>query len=215
MPIKLKSVDPNRTAVIVVDMENDFIAPGAPMETPMGTKLVPKLNEFLDECRELGVYIIYTSHAHREDGSDMGRFEEIWEPIRSRQGLIDGTNGVDIYTEIKRKDNELVIKKHRYSAFFGTDMDMILRGRNIDNVIVTGVTTENCCHATARDAMFLGYKVGVLSDLTGTFDYPDVGFGAISAEEVQRVSLAILGVSTCHVLSSDNFLSIVNKKVVS
>ena len=65
-----------------------------------------------------------------------------------------------------------MIKKHRYSGFMGTDLDMMLRTQNIDTVAVTGVTTENCCHATARDAMFNGYKVAFISDATGTFDYP-------------------------------------------
>ena len=81
-----------------------------------------------------------------------------------------------------------------------------IRARKIDTVVVTGVTTENCCHATARDALFNGYRVAFISDATGTFDYPDIGYGAIPAAEVHRVSLGILGVSTAHVMSTDEFI---------
>ena len=123
-----------------------------------------------------------------------------------RAGLVDGEPGVEIYSEVAPVKDEPVIKKHRYSGFMGTDLDMILRTEKIDTVAVTGVTTENCCHATARDAMFNGYRVAFISDATGTFDYPDVGFGEISAGEVHRVTLGILGVSTAHVMSVDEFI---------
>jgi ureidoacrylate peracid hydrolase len=98
---------------------------------------------------------------------------------------------------------EHVIKKHRYSAFFATILDLILREWGIDTVIVSGTTTENCCHATARDAMFHNYRVIFLSDATGTFDYPDVGQGALSADAVHRATLTILAFSTAHVMTCD------------
>ena len=70
-------------------------------------------------------------------------------------------------------------------------------------MIISGTTTENCCHATARDAMFNNYKVVFLSDATGSFDYPDVGYGAMSAEEVHKATLCILAFSTAHVMTVD------------
>jgi hypothetical protein len=82
-----------------------------------------------------------------------------WPPIASRAGLVDGEPGIEIYPEIGPQGNDIVIKKHRYSGFYGTDLEIVLRGLGVDTVIVTGVTTENCCHATARDAMFRDYKV--------------------------------------------------------
>ncbi len=96
----------------------------------------------------------------------------------------------------------MIIKKHRYSAFFGTDLDVILRGLGTDTVIVSGVTTENCCHATARDAMFRDYRVAFLSDCTATFAYPDLGYGALSADELHRSSLIVLAFSTAHVMTA-------------
>ena len=78
-----------------------------------------------------------------------------------------------------------------------------MREWGITTVIISGTTTENCCHATARDAMFNNYKVVFLSDATGTFDYPDVGCGAMSAEEVHKATLCILAFSTAHVMTVD------------
>ena len=207
MPYKVDSIDPAKAAMIVVDMQNDFVAEGAPMETPAARAMVPNLAKALKFCREVGIKIVYTTHAHRRDGCDMGMFDDLWPPIASRAGLIDGTPGIDIYPELAPAPGEHVIKKHRYSGFYGTDLDIILREWGIDTVIVSGTTTENCCHATARDAMFRNYRVVFLSDATGTFDYPDVGFGAMSADEVHKATLAILSVSTAHVMPVQELMS--------
>jgi biuret amidohydrolase len=80
-----------------------------------------------------------------------------------------------------------------------------LREWGVKTVIISGTTTENCCHATARDAMFRNYQVVFLSDATGTFDYPDVGQCALSAADVHRATLTILAFSTADVMTVDEF----------
>ena len=215
MPLNIKNVNPNTAALIVVDMENDFVAPGAPFEVTAARTLLPKLKKVMGFCRKAGIRIIYTTHVHRPDGSDMGRFADIYPAVADRKGLVDGTPGVEIYSEIAPQRDEVVIKKHRYSAFYGTDLDVILRGQGVDTVIVTGVTTEDCCHATARDAMFRDYKVVFLSDCTGTYAYPDLGYGNLPADEVHRSSLVILALSTAHVMTADDFMARVNVKSVA
>ena len=124
----------------------------------------------------------------------MGLFDDLYPPIADRSSLVDGTAGVEIFKALAPASGEHVIKKHRYSGFYGTDLEIILRQWGITTVIVSGTTTENCCHATARDAMFRDFKVIFLSDATGTFDYPDVGQGAMSAEEVHKATLTICGI---------------------
>lgn len=207
MPMMIDRLKPESTALIVVDMQNDFIAPGAPLETPMGMELIPRLQKLLAHARRTGMKVIFTAHAHRRNGCDMGLFGEIYPPIKDRAGLVDEEPGVDIYPDVAPLAEEIVIKKHRYSAFFGTDLDIILRTEKIETVVITGVTTENCCHATARDAMYNGYRVAFISDATGTYDYPDVGYGAIPAQELHRVTLGVLGVSTGHVMTTDELIS--------
>jgi nicotinamidase-related amidase len=199
--MQINNIDPARTAMIVVDMQNDFVAAGAPMETPAARAIVPRLAEALTMCRKAGTRVIYTAHVHRRDGSDMGLFDDMHPPIANRDALVDGTPGVDIYPELAPLPGEHVIKKHRYSGFFGTDLDILLREWNIDTVIVSGTTTENCCFATARDAMFRNYRVVFLSDATATYDYPDRGFGPMPNAEVHHATLVILAASTAHVMS--------------
>ena len=199
--MQIDKIDPTKTAMIVVDMQNDFVAAGAAMETPAARAMVPRLLEALKVCRGVGIRVIYTAHVHRRDGSDMGLFHDMHPPIANRDALVDGTPGADIYPDLAPAPGEHVIKKHRYSGFFGTDLDIILCGWGIDTVIISGTTTENCCHATARDAMFRNYRVAFLSDATATYDYPDRGFGSMQNADVHHATLVILAASTAHVMS--------------
>jgi ureidoacrylate peracid hydrolase len=148
--MQIEVIDPARTAMIVVDMQNDFVAAGAAMETPAARALVPKLAEALDVCQTVNIRVIYTTHVHRRDGSDMGLFDDMHPSIANRAALVDGTPGV------------------------------------------SGTTTENCCHATARDAMFRNYRVLFLSDATATYDYPDRGFGPMPNAQVHHATSVIL-----------------------
>ena len=201
MPYRIDHVDTSKTAMIVVDMQNDFVAEGAKLRSAQAAAMVPKLAATLDFCRANGIRVVYTAHVHRRDGCDMGMFDDLYTPIADRSSLVDGTEGVEIFKALAPASGEHVIKKHRYSGFYGTDLEIILRQWGITTVIISGTTTENCCHATARDAMFRDYQVIFLSDATGTFDYPDVGQGAMSAEQVHRATLTILAFSTADVMS--------------
>lgn len=205
MPYQCNAIEPGKTAMIVVDMQNDFIAEGAMLRSAQAAAMVPRLAETLAFCREKGIKVIYTAHVHRRDGCDMGLYDDLYPPIADRVSLVDGTPGIDIFAALAPAPGEHVVKKHRYSGFFGTDLDIILREWGVDTVIVTGTTTENCCHATARDAMFHNYRVVFLSDATGTFDYPDMGYGAMAAEDVHQATLRILAFSTAHVMTAAEF----------
>ena len=207
MPYRVDHIDPSKTAMIVVDMQNDFVAEGAKLRSAQAAAMVPKLAATLDFCRTNGIRIIYTAHVHRRDGCDMGMFDDLYLPIADRSSLVDGTAGVEIFKTLAPASGEHVIKKHRYSGFYGTDLDIILRQWGITTVIISGTTTKNCCHATARDAMFRDYQVIFLSDATGTFHYPDVGQGAMSAEQVHQATLTILAFSTADVMTAEELRS--------
>jgi len=201
MGYTVESIDPSKAAVIVVDMENDFVEDSSPMASAQARDAIPQMQRVLALARQTGMKVIYTTHAHREDGCDMGRFGDLYPPIATGTSLVDGTRGIEIHRDLEPADGEIVIKKHRYSGFFGTDLDIILRSSGMETVIIIGTTTENCCHATARDAMFRDYFVVFLADATGTFDYPDVGWGGMRAEEVHAATLGILAFSTAHVMN--------------
>ncbi|WP_025135765.1 cysteine hydrolase family protein [Achromobacter sp. DH1f] len=212
MPYQIARINPAETVVVVVDMQTDFVAAGAPMLARQAHDFVPQLGEFLARCRQAGIRIIYTAHVHRSDRSDVGLYGQLYPPIEHGAALVDGTPGADIHPSLAPAAGEHVIKKHRYSAFFATDLDLMLRQWGIKTVAITGTTTECCCHATARDAMFHNYQVAFLSDLTGTFDYPDTGHGAMTAEQVHEATLVILGASTAHVMTSDEFTSRIERR---
>jgi len=212
MPYQVQAINPDTAVLLVIDMQNDFVAPGAPMEKPAARAMVPVLKKAIQFCRRTGIRVAYTAHTHRRDGSDMGLFDDLWQPIADRSALIDATTGAAIYPDLSPEPAEHVIKKHRYSAFFGTDLDLMLREWGVDTVIISGTTTEACCHATARDAMFLNYRVVFLSDATATGDYPDLGYGALSGEEVHRANLIVLAASTAHVMTVDEMIVRIVKK---
>ena len=211
MGYRFDRIDPSRTAMIVVDMQNDFVSPGAKLQSAQAHRMVPKLASTLKFCREQGIRVVYTAHVHRKDGCDMGLFDDLYPPIADGSALVDDTQGVEIFGDLAPAPGEHVVKKHRYSAFFATDLDLILREWGNESVIISGTTTENCCHATARDAMFRNYKVAFLSDVTGTFDYPDVGYGAMSAEQVHQATLSILAFSTAHVMTVEEMMRFVQR----
>lgn len=205
MGYTVQHADARKTALLVIDMQNDFLKPGAPLETPAGRAIVPTLSDLLAFARDKGIVVIYTTHVHRADGSDMGRYRDIYPPIAQGAALIDETPGARVIDELAPRDGELVVKKHRYSAFFGTDLDMVLRGRGIDTVAVTGVTTEDCVHATARDAMFRDYHTVVIGDCCATYDHPDLGQGAMTWDQVHRATLTVLAQSTADVRTAQSF----------
>ena len=199
-------IDPGTTALIVVDMENDFVALGAPFETPAGRAMLPRLKRALACCRECGIPVIYTTHAHRPGGCDLGRLAD--NPTIGRgEVLVDGTAGVAIFPEVAPRHGEVVITKRRFSAFYGTDLEIVLRGLGVTTVVVAGVTTENCVHATARDAWFRDFRVVVLADATACGDKPDRGYGAMSAAEVHRATLVVLAASTADVIPTETFVA--------
>jgi nicotinamidase-related amidase len=91
--MQINKIDPSKTAMIVVDMQNDFVAAGAPMETPAARAMVPRLVEALKLCRDAAIRVIFTAHVHRRDGCDMGLFDDMHPPIANRDALVDGRRG--------------------------------------------------------------------------------------------------------------------------
>ena len=204
----VERIDPSKTAMIVVDMENDFVASGAPMqvEARAGRAMLPHLQRALACCRAHGIPVIYTTHAHRAGGCDLGLLAHV-PPIAQGDALVDGTLGVAIFPEVAPRADEIVITKHRFSAFYGTDLEIILRGLGVTTVVITGVTTENCCHATARDAFFRDFRVVFLADATANNDYPDLGYGSMTADEIHRATLVILARDTADVITTETFIA--------
>src|SRR5436305_385728 len=114
----IDAIDPKKTAMIVVDMQNDFVSSGAAMETPAARYIIPQLAKALGICREAGIKIIYTAHVHRSDGCDMGLFDDMHPPIANREALVDGTPGVEIYPELAPAAGEHVSQEASLQRIF-------------------------------------------------------------------------------------------------
>jgi ureidoacrylate peracid hydrolase len=188
-------ISPESSAVIVVDMQNDFAAAGGMFERAnidIGCiqEIVPRTAEVLRLARLVGMPVIYLKMAFHADLSDTGGpSSPTWlkhVPLQAGAGvtapdgsasrvLIRDTWNTDIVTELRPDPSDVVIYKHRYSGFYGTELDEILRDRGVSSLIVTGATTSVCVESTVRDAVFRDYHCLVLEDCTAepiAFDSP-------------------------------------------
>src|SRR5437773_3595372 len=178
------SIDPARSAVIVVDMENDFAAKGgmfdrAGVDISGAQKAIAPTAKVLTAARQAGMKIIYLKMAYRPDLSDLGETDSVnrtrhlkfgvGQRIQAPDGresrlLIRDTWDTDIVPELKPQASDIVIYKTRFSGFYQTDLDATLKKFGIKYLIVTGVTTSICVESTVRDATFRDYLCVMLRD---------------------------------------------------
>ncbi len=144
-----------KKAILVIDMQRDFIDQGAPIECPGGRECIAPIQRLLTLARQKGLPVIYTQEAHRAEGVDFGRELDGEEPVH----CVEGTPGVEIIHDLTPQPGDFTIIKRRYSAFFATDLDLLLRGLEVDTLILTGAATDVCVRATAQDAQQLNYWV--------------------------------------------------------
>ena len=181
------TIDLTRSAVLVIDMQNDFGAQGgmferAGIDISVIQRAVGPTRCVIAAARNAGVPIVYLKMAHRADMSDTGGPNSphgrrhwrlsVGEPASSPDGrpsriLIDDTWNTEILPELVPLPGDTVVRKHRYSGFFETDLDARLRSLGVRSLIVTGCTTSVCVELTVRDAMFRDYDCLVLEDCTG------------------------------------------------
>ena len=165
----LETIEPEKTALVVIDMQHAWAAPGhSPLEIPASRDIVGNINRIAAALRD-GI-VAYTQHA-------WGEWPEFFEMF-TRPGFKEdviaktapGTPGHELWHEIDARPEDLRVVKNRPSAFIqgSSDMDAQLRARGIDTLIITGTLTNACCEASARDAAALNYKVIFVGDATAT-----------------------------------------------
>jgi len=210
MPLTFKA-DPDSCALMIFDMCNDFVSPGASFEVPGAAAIVPNLQSLISFCRSKAIPVIYTQHIVREDLCDIGLIGEIWPQIadlvREKRGFVKGAEGMEIYEPIKPRPQDIIIEKRRYSAFAHTDLDAVLKGKKRDTLIVTGVSTNIGPETTVRDAVVRDYRVIFVSDCTANKDIPDMGWGVISADVAKKVSFSVLALAFCRGLASSELMN--------
>jgi ureidoacrylate peracid hydrolase len=196
-------LDPKRCALVVIDMQNAFVAPGAPMEVPAARAIVPAINRLAAELRRRGVTVIWIAHENRKDGRDWaGFFDTFIAPGRradAAAALSPGAELQKLFPALQVERGDLRLAKNRYSAFIKNDFEDVLKERGIDTLLIAGTKTNVCCECTARDAMMLDYKVVMLSDCTA----------ALSDDE-QRATLENVIQQFGDVLTADEVLNLFN-----
>jgi len=153
----------DRSALLVIDMQRFFLDPSSPTFTCGGLAILPNVKRLIRAFREARRPVIFTRHVHHPEGLDAGIMGWWW------QGMCrEGTPESEVHDEIAPRPDEKVILKHRYSAFYNTDLETVLRCLKIEDLVICGIMTNMCCESTARDAYYRDYRLFFPADATGS-----------------------------------------------
>jgi len=169
-----------KEALLIIDMLNDFVLPGAPLEVSKTRKVIPVIRREIDEAHAAGHPVIFICDAHAPDDKEFRKFG--W-PVHA----VKGSRGAEVVDELKPAKGDIVIPKTTYSGFFGTDLDETLKRLDVDSLRLTGDVTHICVLFTASDAVLRDYAVTVVED----------GIAGISKEDHDaaiRIMKNIMGV---------------------
>ena len=208
-----EKVDPTHTALLVIDMQNDFCAPGGLVDrggrdVSGVADMEPRLARLIAVARKAAVRIIFVRCSYSTDTNVY--LSDVWlEQAARRQGsgytlspvCQDGTWGCDYFGAVHPEPDDIIVVKHRYSAFHGTDLELILRANGVRTVVLTGVSTHVCVETSARDAFVRDFYSVIASDATAAY----------SSEEHER-ALAVLDRFFGQVVDSDHLMRLWNPR---
>jgi ureidoacrylate peracid hydrolase len=170
-------VQPSHTALVLVDVQNDFCHPDGyygqnGKDLSDIALVVPRIAKLVDAAREAGVLVIWIQQTLMPDAR---ADSPSWLRRRTRgtaapEWTLEGTWGQDFMEPLRPLPSEPIVKKHRSSSFVGTTLDLILRSNEVESLVICGVVTQGCVESTARDATFFDYYVVMLRDCVGTID---------------------------------------------
>jgi nicotinamidase-related amidase len=169
-------------ALLIIDMLNDFVLPGAPLEVPETRTIIDAVRQQVDKARQENRPVIYVCDSHTEDDPEFSRMG--WPPHAVR-----GTRGAAVISELVPVETDPVIEKTSYSAFHQTGLEGLLQSLGIDHLTLTGCVTNICILYTAYDAVIRGYDVTVPSDCVADLDAGDGAFARKQMSEVLGVQV--------------------------
>ncbi len=180
-----------QSALIIIDMQNDFVLPDSPTRVAGAYDTIPKIREALDRFREMKWPVFHVVREYRDDGSDI---ESIRLKLFLEEGAyaVPGTQGCDIVDELKPLIGEYRIVKNRFSAFMNTELDFMLRRLGITRIVVCGTQYPNCIRASIFDGVAHGYDVTLLTDATSA-QTPEIA--AANIQDIANIDVACLTVS--------------------
>lgn len=190
-----KMITKSENAILVVDMQNDFVLPGAPHCVAGAYATLPAISKFLDYGRSHNWAVIYAYRIHRPSGIDAELFRRHFFE-EGRPFCIASTKGAEVVRAITPQQGDIRITKQRFSAFFGTDLDIVLRGLGAKNIYITGTQYPNCIRSTAVDSMGLDYLTTVVTDCCSAatdqvaaaniYDITNMGIPCIPSTEIMK-----------------------------
>ena len=166
------SLDPKRTAFVIIDMINMFVEPGAPAEVPASRGIVADINALTEKLRPMGCRIVWITSPIMTDGetSAWNKFFDNFVSAEMRARTLaasaPGSPGQDLWPELETAAADFVVEKNRYSALISgaSSLERLLRSIGVDTILIGGTKTNVCCESTARDAMMLDFDVVMVSD---------------------------------------------------
>jgi ureidoacrylate peracid hydrolase len=173
-----QKVDRRNAALVVIDVQNDFVATGGFFESVGGDvgllqrTTVPSILRLLEKAREFGVLIVFIKAIYDKQYRSAPMEERKLRLKNDRWPCISGTWGAEFY-EIRPLPGEPVVIKHRYSGMIGTELDSVLKKHDVQSLLMAGVATDTCVEGTARDAYFMDYYVSLVSDCSGALSEND------------------------------------------
>ena len=200
-PHPYDTLDPRKTALVVIDMQNHFMAPGFMAETPTAREIVPNVNRLAQALRDMGGHVVWIQNVTNDTWESWSTYHQFLQtPDRAKMryaSMEDGASGHALWPELDVRPQDTRMNKRRYSAFLqgSSDIEDHLRARGVDAVMVVGVATQVCCESTARDACMLNFKTLMISDACAT-DTDDLHNASLNAfyqnfGDVQSVDEAI------------------------
>ena len=197
------ALDPRRTAHLVVDLQNGFMAPGQVGECPTAREIVPNVNRISRALRAAGGLVVYIQNTiEPQTLKDWSNYFDFFSTPERHGKMLEaftpGSYGHQIWDGLEVLPGDLKVLKHRFGAFVpgASDLHEILQARGIDTVIITGTVTNVCCESTARDAMMMNYKVAFVSDGNAAF-----------TDAEHNATLGIMAVIFADVMSTDEVIA--------
>ncbi|MDD5142583.1 isochorismatase family cysteine hydrolase [Methanoregula sp.] len=165
-----------RPALLIIDMQNDFVCEDSPYRVAGAASVIPRIQAVLAEFRKRKLPVFHILRVHRPDGSDVEIIRQ--EKFRKHPFAVAGTHGAAVIDELAPRAGEYILTKTRMSAFIGTELDLMLRTLGITTVIITGIQTPNCIRTTVFDAIAYNYPAIIVDDAVGA-----------ATEEIHRANL--------------------------
>lgn len=168
------------SAILIIDMLNDFVLPGAPLEVPDTRKIIPNIEREIEKARRVGYPILYLCDSHAQDDREF----KIWP-----RHCVKGTKGAQVVDELEPEPKDIVVEKTTYSGFFNTRLEEVLRSLGATDLIITGCVTNICILYTASDAVLRGYDVTIPRGCVAGLNKEDHEFALRQLENVLKVKI--------------------------